>query len=121
MFMDQILSLKSIDARIDGYMQGRAKERGAQKSLDPLAGKLLKALFMQGEMQRGEARSVMGMEARSERQARRIVSQLVKEGLVQSKSHRAHLRIAFPAHVLRFYFPDLFDPSVLGEPERQTG
>lgn len=62
----------------------------------------------------------MGMEAKSERQARRIVSQMVKEGLVQSDSHKAPLRIAFPTHVLRFYFPDLFDPSVLGKLERHT-
>ena len=46
---------------------------------------------------------------------RRIVSKLVKEGLVQSESHHAPLKIGFPMHVLRFYFPDLFDPSVPGE------
>ncbi|MDZ7759540.1 MAG: Fic family protein [Desulfovermiculus sp.] len=119
-FMDRILSLKRIDARIDGYMRDRAKERGAQNPLDARAGKLFKALFMQGEIQRGKARDVMGMEAKSERQARRIVSQMVKEGLVQSDSHKAPLRIAFPTHVLRFYFPDLFDPSVLGKLERHT-
>jgi Fic family protein len=119
-FMDRILSLKSIDARIDGYVRDRAKERGATNPLDPRAGKLLKALFMQGEIPRGKARNVLGMEARSERQARRIVSQLVKEGLVQSDSHKAPLRIAFPTHVLSFYFPELFDPSVLGEPKRLT-
>ena len=119
-FMDRILSLKSIDARIDGYVRDRAKERGAPNPLDPRVGKLLKALFMQGEIPRGEARNVLGMEARSERQARRIVSQLVKEGLVQSDSHKAPLRIAFPTHVLSFYFPELFDPSVLGGPKRHT-
>ncbi len=115
-FMDQLLSLKRIDARIDGYMRDRDRDRGARSPLDPRAGKLLKALFMQGEIKRGEARGVMGMEEKSDRQARRVVSQLVSEGLAQSDSHRAPLRIAFPTHVLRFYFPDLFDPSVLGEP-----
>ena len=118
-FMDGLLSLKRIDARIDGYMRDRDKSRGSQNPLDSRAGKLLKALFMQGEVKRGEARSIMGMEDKSDRQARRIVSQLISEGLVVSDSHRAPLRIAFPTHILRYYFPDLFDPSVLGEPEHQ--
>jgi Fic family protein len=117
-FMDRILGLKHIDARIDAYMRDRDKDRGAQSPLDPRAGKLLKALFLRGEIERGEARKVMGMEQRSERQARRIVSRLASEGLIQSESHKSPLRIAFPTHVLRYYFPDLFDPSVLGEPQR---
>jgi Fic family protein len=114
-FMDKTLGLNRIDARIDGYIKDRDKERGAINPLDPRAGKLLKALFLQGEVPRGEAKSIMGMEEQSDRHARRIVSALVKEGLVCSESHRAPLRIGFPTHVLRFYFPDLFDPSVLGE------
>lgn len=114
-FMDRILSLNRIEARLDSYMRDRDKDRGAQNPLDPRAGKLLKALFLEGEIKRGKARHVMGMEEKSERQARRIVSQLASEGLIQSESHRAPLRIAFPTHVLRVYFPDLFDPSVLGE------
>jgi hypothetical protein len=40
---------------------------------------------------------------------------LVEEGLVHSTSHRAPLTIGFPTQVLKYYFPDLFDPSVLGE------
>lgn len=114
-FMDKILGLNRIDARIEGYIRDRDKRRGAIHPLDPRAGKLLKALFLQGEMPRAEIKSIMGMEGQSDRHARRIVSQLVHEGLVCSDSHRAPLRICFPTHVLRYYFPDLFDPTVLGE------
>jgi hypothetical protein len=57
----------------------------------------------------------MGMENQTHRHARRIVSQLTREGLVQSTSSRAPLKINFPAHVLHYYFPDLFDPSVMGD------
>ena len=63
----------------------------------------------------------MGMENRSDRHVRRIVSALLKEGLVCSDSHRAPLKIGFPTHVLRYYFPDIFDPSVLGENEAVIG
>ncbi|MBW2370546.1 MAG: Fic family protein [Deltaproteobacteria bacterium] len=114
-FMDEILGLNRIDARIEGYIKDRDAIRGALKPLDARAGKLLKALFLQGAIPRGEAQAIMGMERQSERQSRRIVSQLVKEGLARADSHRAPLKICFPTHVLRYYFPDLFEPSVLGE------
>ena len=114
-FMDNILALNRIDARIDGYIRDRDASRGALSPLDARAGKLLKALFLQGSIPRGEAQSIMGMDHQSDRQTRRIVSQLVKEGLVCSDTHRAPLKIGFPTHILRYYFPDLFDPSVLGE------
>lgn len=114
-FMEQILSLHRIDGRIDGYIRDRDKKRGALHPLDPRSAKLLKALFLRGEVPRGETRAIMGMEDRTDRQARRLVSQLFKEGMVVSDSHRAPLRIGFPTQILRYYFPDLFDPSVFGE------
>lgn len=113
-FMDDILGLQRIDARIDAYIRDRDKKRGARHPIDPRAGKLLKALFLQGTIARGAARSVMGMENQTDRHARRIVSQLTREGLIQSPTTRAPLQIAFPTHVLHYYFPDLFDPSVMG-------
>ena len=120
-FMDKILGLQRIDARIDAYVQDRDKRRGALHPLDPRSGKLLKALFLQGTIPRSEVRVVMGMEKQTHRHTRRIVSQLTAEGLVQSASSRAPLQIGFPTHVLRYYFPDLFDPSVMGENEASAG
>nr|WP_281432181.1 Fic family protein [Desulfatitalea alkaliphila] len=119
-FMDKILGLQRIDARIDGYIKDRRASRGAIHPIDPRAAKLLKALFLQGEIPRGEARAVMGMESQTDRHARRIVSQLISEGLVRSTTHRAPLTIGFPTKVLRYYFPDIFDLSVLGETPEET-
>lgn len=120
-FMDTILGLHRVDARIEAYIKDRRQALGTLEPLDQRAAKLLKALFLQGEIPRGEARMVMGMEGQSDRHARRIVSQLVREGLVRSASHRAPLTIGFPARVLRYYFPDIFDPSVLGEAPEENG
>ncbi|RJQ81464.1 MAG: Fic family protein [Desulfobacteraceae bacterium] len=114
-FMDKLLGLNRIDARIEGYIKDRDKARGAVQPLDPRSARLLKALFVQGQIPRGEAKSVLGMDGQSDRHARRIVSQMIQEELVRSESHRAPLSIGFPTKVLRSYFPDIFDPSVLGE------
>jgi len=114
-FMDKILGLNMIDARIDWYIGERDKGRSVSNPIDKRAGKLLKALFALGEIPRGKAQTYLGMDGQSDRNARRIVSQLTKEGLVCSDSHRAPLRIGFPTFVLKYYFPDLFDPSVFGE------
>jgi len=51
----------------------------------------------------------------SQRSARRVVSTLLDEGLLQSPSHRAPLTIGLPLGALPYYFPDLYDPSVIGE------
>ncbi|MFO8048799.1 MAG: Fic family protein [Desulfosudaceae bacterium] len=114
-FMEQILDFARVDARIDDYVLERDKDRGAENPLDPRSARLLKALFVRGKISRGEAGAVMKMDTYSDRQVRRVVSQLVEEGLVVSDSHRAPLRIGFPMKVLRHYFPALFDPTVMGD------
>jgi hypothetical protein len=69
-------------------------------------------VFMRGAIPRGMAVEILNM---SERSARRIVSALIEKGLLQSQSHRAPLTIGLPIDVLPYYFPDLYDPSLIGE------
>ncbi len=71
---------------------------------------------MRGALPKGKAAEILNT---SERTARRTVSALIDESLLQSKSHRAPLTIGLPIHVLPYYFPDLYDPSVIGmDPSR---
>ena len=109
-FMTDLLGLERIESRIDWYVETRSRDR--ENPLKPEAARLLRDLFMRGELPRGEASKIMNM---SERSARRIVSQILKEGLAESDSHRAPLRIGLPIRALPFYFPNLYDASVLGE------
>jgi hypothetical protein len=109
-FMTGLLGLEQIESRIDWYVETRSRDR--ESPLKQEAARLLRALFMRGELPRGEASKVMNM---SERSARRVVSQMLKEGLAVSDSHRAPLRIGLPTRALPFYFPNLYDASVLGE------
>jgi len=109
-FMTDLLGLERIESRIDWYVETRSRDR--ENPLKPEAARLLRDLFMRGELPRWEASKIMNM---SERSARRIVSQILKEGLAESDSHRAPLRIGLPIRALPFYFPNLYDASVLGE------
>jgi hypothetical protein len=108
-FMENLLRLDQIESRIGWYAETRAKH--SQKSLRDKAAKLLRAVFMRGALPKGRAAEILNM---SERSARRTVSALIEEGLLQSQSHRAPLTIGLPIHVLPYYFPDLYDPSVIG-------
>ena len=109
-FMEDLLRLDQIESRIDWYVETRAKHD--KKPLRIEAAKVLRAVFMRGAIPRGMAVEILNM---SERSARRIVSALIENGLLQSQSHRAPLTIGLPIGVLPYYFPDLYDPSVIGE------
>lgn len=109
-FMERLLRLDRIESRIDGYVAMRAAD--PERPLRMEAAKLLRAVFMRGNIPRGRAGEILNM---SPRNARRIVAGLIGEGLLASDSHRAPLRIGLPIHVLPYYFPDLYDPSVMGD------
>jgi Fic family protein len=108
-FMEQLLRLDQIESRIDWYVESRRKQH--PKSIHTEAARLLRAVFMRGAVARGEASEILNMSARS---ARRIVSNLLEDGLLCSESHRAPLTIGLPVAVLPYYFPDLYEPSVFG-------
>lgn len=114
-FMENLLRLDQIEARIDWYVETR--NRQDKTSIHAAAARLLRAVFMRGAIARGQAAEILNMSARS---ARRTVSALVAQGLLRSPSHRAPLSIGLPLAVLPFYFPDLYDPSVIGEEHTQT-
>jgi Fic family protein len=109
-FMEKLLRLDQIEARIDWFVESRQQQN--HPSIHPGAAKLLRAVFMRGAVTRGKSPEILNM---SERNARRVVSGLLEEGLLQSPSHRAPLTIGLPLEALPYYFPDLYDPSVIGE------
>lgn len=108
-FMERILRLEQIEARIDWFVESRLKQFRAP--LPGGASRLLRAVFMRGALPRGKAGEILNISARS---ARRAVSALLDQGLLQSPTHRAPLTIGLPLQVLPFYFPDLYDLSVIG-------
>ena len=73
--------------------------------LPPKSDVVLKTLLYQGELQRGEVDSLLGM---SERAARRVTSALLDYGALSSESSRAPLYLAFPAKFADRWMPGLF-------------
>ena len=69
------------------------------------SGAVLDAVLYRGELPRGEADAVSGV---SERQARRIISALLKRGVLKSDGPRAPLRLAIPAALAGRWLPGLF-------------
>ncbi|WP_272699126.1 Fic family protein [Desulfovibrio sp. Fe33] len=109
-FMDRLLSLQTLDERIEWFVDANSTKRGGE--LHPDSSRLLRAVFMRGEIPRGEAGTIMNKATST---ARRVVRNLVDAGLLTSTTPKSALRVALPTKALPFYFPDLYDPSVVGE------
>jgi len=82
-----------------------ADEEVRLNKLPQKANNILEALLYRGEVPRGDAAAIVG---RGERQARRVVSALIDQGVVTSESTRAPLRLAFPATLAYRWMPGLF-------------
>ena len=82
-----------------------AEEETRLKALPPKAGAVLEAILYRGELPRGEAAGLLGL---TPRHARRIVSELLRRGVVVSQGPRDPLRLAFPAALGSRWMPGLF-------------
>jgi Fic family protein len=86
-----------------------AEEEMRLDRLPPKAGAVLEAILYRGLLPRGDVGDLLGL---TPRHARRIVSDLVKRGVVASKGPREPLLLAFPAALASRWMPGLFpDPA----------
>jgi Fic family protein len=106
-FIKKQLRLEKIESRIEWFVS----ERSTKNEMPQSSSRLLRALFMQGNVKRGEVPSILNT---SETTSRRIVRKLTDLGLVTSTSHRAPLTVGLPTYALAYYFPSLYIPELLG-------
>lgn len=104
-FMKEMLDLDSILGRIAAY----AERRASLGELSVEGGRILQEVYLRGELPRGEALRITG---RAERSGRRILKELLDEGLLTSPSPKGAVRIAFPAKATGYYFPRLYPEGV---------
>ncbi len=90
-----------------------AEEEIRHGRLPERASVVLAVLLSRGELLRSEMAGIVGQ---SERHTRRVVSALMRRGVLDSDSTRAPLRLRFPASVASRWmpglFPDKFDPAI---------
>jgi Fic family protein len=100
-FMEVLMQPHALRARMLVW----AEEQARLGKLPQRAGQLLEAILYRGELPRGEISTLLGI---PERSARRITSELLQQGVFESKSTRAPLRLAFPAALVSRWMPGLF-------------
>ena len=100
-FMEGLMQPDQLRARILVW----AEEEIRRNKLPPKSGAVLEAVLYRGELPRGDAAAVVGT---GERQARRVVSALMEQGVLTSVSTRSSLRLAFPAALAARWMPGLF-------------
>ena len=100
-FMEQLVQPDRLRTRILLW----AEEEIRLGIIPPKSGAILEAVLYRGELPRADAAGVVGT---GERQARRIVSALIEQGVLVSDSARAPLRLAFPATLASRWMPGLF-------------
>ena len=104
-FMSSLLDLDGMRKRIDALVTRKV----LMGEMKPEAGKLLGTVFLRGEISRGEVSGIVGM---ADRSARRVLSQLLKEGYLVSDSEKGPVRLGFPASVVGYYFPMLYPEDI---------
>jgi Fic family protein len=104
-FMESLMQPERLRMRIRLWTE----EEIRLNRLPPKAGAVLEALLYRGELPRGDAATIVGT---GDRQARRVVSALLEQGVLTSKSTRAPLRLAFTARLASRWMPGLFPEKV---------
>lgn len=100
-FMESLVQPERLHKRIVGWAEEEIQKGG----LPTKSGAVLEAILYRGELPRSEVAKIVGT---SERQARRVTSALTKEGVMNSESSRAPLRLVFPARLASRWMPGLF-------------
>lgn len=107
-YMGQLLDITNLLTRIEKF----AREQIQAKSLPKGCDVLLKEALLRGEIERS---AVAGLTDYSDRQARNIVADLVKQGLLGSATPYGALSLRFPHAVVETYFPQLYPPALAGQ------
>jgi Fic family protein len=97
-FMSELFDIGSLARRLRAYV-----DRSDNLKLE--AAKLLEEALIRGQFERGEASRITGL---PERTARRILNDVVQEGLLASDTPKGPVSLRFPAAALEVLFPRLY-------------
>jgi Fic family protein len=104
-FMETLMQPDRLRTRILLWVQ----EETRLNLLPPKTAAVLEAILYRGELPRGDVAGLLDL---TPRHARRIVSELLKRGVLTSKGPRDPLLLAFPAALASRWMPGLFPEHI---------
>ena len=108
-FMSGLLEPATLLTRMEIHIE----EEVRAKRLSRGSFAVLREAVMSGEVERSKIPALTGYE---ERGARNVTARLVDRGVLTSTTHRAPLRLAFPADVAERWFPNLYPTNAGSRP-----
>lgn len=100
-FMSGLLEPATLLTRMEIYIEEEVRAKRLLRG----SFAVLREAVMSGEVERSKIPTLTGYE---ERGARNVTAGLVERGMLTAPTHRAPLRIAFPAEVAERWFPNLY-------------
>jgi len=100
-FMESLLEPAELRRRMSFWAEDETRAGRLPKGAWPL----LREVLNQGEVERGLAPEITGYK---ERQARTVLTDLMKRGLLVSDTQRGSVRLGFPIDVVERWFPQLY-------------
>lgn len=97
-FMDGLFELDNLGSRLNTYV-----ERSG--TLKPEAKRLLEEALVRGQFERGDVARITGL---PERTARRVLADVLADGLLGSDTPKGAVSLRFPVEALDVLFPRLF-------------
>lgn len=105
-FMGSLLEPETLLRRMEIHIEEEVRAKRLLRG----SFEVLREAVMNGEVERSKIPTLTNYE---ERRARNVTAGLVERGLLTAPTHRAPLRLAFPADVTERWFPNLY-PTNLG-------
>jgi len=105
-FMSSLLDPDTLLTRMEIHIEEEVRTKRLQRG----SFAVLREAVMRGEVERSKIPALTGFE---ERTARNVTAALVDRGMLTAATHRAPLRLAFPADVAERWFPNLY-PATAG-------
>jgi Fic family protein len=108
-FMSDLLEPATLLTRIEIHIEEEVRSKRLLRG----SFAVLREAVMSGEVERSKIPALAGYE---ERGARNVTAGLVDRGMLTAATHRAPLRLAFPADVAERWFPNLYPANAGSRP-----
>ncbi len=108
-FMSGLLEPATLLTRIEIHIEEEVRAKRLLRG----SFAVLREAVMSGEVERSKIPALTGYE---ERGARNVTAGLVERGMLNAATHRAPLRLAFPADVAERWFPNLYPANAGSRP-----